>query len=349
MWAVELRATGNDASLIEVERPTPRAGAGEVLVRIGAASMNYRDLALIRGEYGNPPKFPLVPLSDGAGTVVEVGQGVTRFGEGDRVIFQMRPYWLDGTPTRHAITNSLGMTLDGVLSEYRLAREEELVRTPAHLSDEQAASLPIAAVTAWTALVTGGRLQRGETVVVQGTGGVSLFALQFAHHLGARTIVTSSSDEKLQRAKALGADHVVNYRTTPDWQHEVVALTEGEGAGHVLDIGGSATFERSLEAVRPGGNIYLVGFLGGTKLELDLPKIFRRAAVLRGLSVGPRSAFEEMNAAIERWRLEPVIDRTFTRQQLRAALETMADGAQFGKIAITYATSGARLDERPRS
>lgn len=333
MWSMELRGVGNEG-LVEVERPRPEPAERQLLVRVRAASINYRDLALVRGDYGTLEHLPIVPLSDGAGEVVSVGANVTRFRPGDRVIFQMRPYWHDGTPTRHAITNSLGMTLDGVLAEYRVADEDHVVRTPPHLSDEQAASLPIAAVTAWTALVNGGRLRADETVVVQGTGGVALFALQFAKHLGARTIVLSSSDDKLARARSLGADELVNYRTSPEWQDEVVRMTNGEGAEHILDIGGSATFERSLEAVRPGGNIYLVGFLGGTRLALDLPKIFRRAAVLRGLSVGPRSAFEEMNDAIEAGRIEPVIDRVFERDQLGAALDYMAGGGQFGKIAI---------------
>lgn len=336
MWAVELRGTGNNAALVEVERPRPEPATGEVLVRIRAASINYRDLALIRGDYGNPPHFPLVPLSDGAGEVVSAGEGVTRFRPGDRVIFTMRPLWQDGTPTRRAITTSLGMTLDGVMSEYRVASEWELVRTPPHLTDEQAASLPIAAVTAWTAIVTGGNVRPGQWVVAQGTGGVSLFALQFAKHLGARTILLSSSDAKLERGRAIGADHTINYRTTPAWDERVVELTGGEGADHILDIGGAATFERSLEAIRPGGSIYLIGFIGGTKLELHLPKIFSRAAVLRGLSVGSRAAFEEMNAAIEAWRLEPVIDRVFGRNELQAALDYMASGSQFGKIALRF-------------
>jgi len=336
MWAVELRGVGKDAALVEVERPRPDPSAGEVLVRMTAASINYRDLALIRGDYGNPPRFPLVPLSDGAGEVVSVGEGVTRFRPGDRVIFAMRPLWQHGTPSRKAITTSLGMTLDGVMAEYRVGRESELVRTPSHLSDEQAASLPIAAVTAWTALVTGGGLRPGQWVVAQGTGGVSLFALQFAKHLGARTILTSSSDAKLERGRALGADHTINYNTTPEWQNEVVALTGGEGADHILDIGGTATFDRSLEAIRPGGSIYLVGFIGGMKLELNLEKVFPRAAVLRGLSVGSVAAFEEMNAAIEAWRLEPAIDRVFARTELQAALDYMATGSQFGKIALRF-------------
>lgn len=335
MWAVEMRGTGIE-SLVEVEKPKPEPGPGEVLVRMKAASINYRDLALIRGEYGLPPRNPLVPLSDGAGEVESVGEGVTRFRAGDRVIFAMRPEWRGGTPTRRNIGISLGMTLDGVLAEYRVGHEHEIVRTPAHLTDAQAASLPIAAVTAWSALVSGGRIAGGETLVAQGTGGVSLFALQFAKALGARVILTSSSDDKLARGKALGADHTINYRTTPNWGEEVAALTGGEGAEHVLDVGGAATIEQSLEALRPGGNLYLVGFLGGLKLEIGLEKIFRRVPVLRGLSVGPVSAFEEMNAAIERWKLEPVVDRVFDRRALPEALEAMASGSMFGKIALRY-------------
>jgi len=332
MWSMELRASGKE-NLVEVDKPRPEPGPGEVLVRIKAVSVNYRDLALIRGDYG-AVQFPLVPLSDGAGEVVSVGEGVTRFAAGDRVIFAMRPLWQDGTPTRQAITTSLGMTLDGVMSEYRVGHETHLVRTPKHLTDEQAASLPIAAVTAWHALVNGGNVKAGEWVVAQGTGGVSLFALQFAKHLGARAIITSSSDEKLERARALGADHTINYRTNPEWQDEVVKLTEGEGAQHVVDVGGSETIARSLEAVRPGGNIYLIGFLSGSMVNIDLPKVFRRAVALRGLSVGSIASFEKMNAAIEEGRIEPVIDRVFERHELGAALDHMAAGAQFGKIAL---------------
>jgi NADPH:quinone reductase-like Zn-dependent oxidoreductase len=328
---MELRGIGKD-NLVEVEKPRPEPGPGEVLVRIKAVSINYRDLALFRGDYG-AGQFPLVPLSDGAGEVAAIGEGVTRWSVGDRVIFAMRPLWQDGVPSREAITTSLGMTLDGVMSEYRVAHESQVVRTPNHLTDEQAASLPIAAVTAWTAL-EGGNLKAGEWVVAQGTGGVSLFALQFAKHLGARTIITSSSDEKLERAKALGADHTINYRTNPEWQDEVVRVTGGEGAEHIIDVGGSETINRSLDAVRPAGNIYLIGFLGGMKLEIDLPKVFRRAVALRGLSVGSIGSFERMNAAIEAGKIEPVVDRVFARHELAAALDLMSAGAQFGKIAL---------------
>ena len=336
MWTMELRGTGPEA-LFVTDRPRPEPGPGAVLVRLSAASINYRDLALIRGDYGKPPLDPLVPLSDGAGEVVAVGEGVTRWRAGDRVIFAMRPEWKNGSPSRRAVTTSLGMTLDGVLTEFRVGAEDELVRTPSHLADEQAASLPIAAVTAWAALVTGGGLRAGESVVVQGTGGVSLFALQFAKHIGATTIVLSSSDEKLQRARALGADHTINYRRTPEWQNEVTALTGGEGADHIVDVGGTATFDRSLEALRPGGNLYVVGFLGGMQLNLDLPNVFRRVPVIRGLSVGSIADFEAMNAAIENWKLVPIVDRVFARHELGAALDYMAAGAQFGKIALRIA------------
>jgi NADPH:quinone reductase-like Zn-dependent oxidoreductase len=333
MWAVELQGLGLD-KLAAVERAQPQPGEGELLVRIRAASLNYRDLAVARGDYGVLRSFPFVPLSDGAGEVVSVGEGVSRFQPGDRVIFTMRPLWHDGQPSREAIGTSLGLSVDGVLVEYRLAREEHLVRTPDHLSDEQAASLPIAAVTAWTALVVNGQLRQGESVVVQGTGGVALFALQFARQLGARTILVSRSDEKLERGRSLGADDLINSTTTPEWQNEVLALTGGEGADHVLDLGGASSLDRSLDALRPGGKLYLIGFLGGTKVELDLPKVFRRAPVIYGLSVGPRSAFEEMNDAISRWKLEPVVDRTFERDALREAFDYMESGQQFGKIAL---------------
>jgi NADPH:quinone reductase-like Zn-dependent oxidoreductase len=329
MWTMEVEARGTDPR--EVERPTPAPSANEVLVRIHAASLNYRDLALIRGSHDAGQTYPFVPLSDAAGEVADVGAAVTRFRKGDRVIFTFEPEWIDGPPTRRALDLCLGAPLPGVLAEYRLAHEDHLVRTPQHLTDEQASTLPIAAVTAWMAV---GGLRAGQSVVIQGTGGVSLFALQFASRLGARTIVLSSSDEKLQRARELGAQHLINYRATPDWQQEVVSLTGGEGADHIVDVGGAATLDRSLDALRPCGTISVIGFLGGKQLPFNVGKMIGKAAVLRGLSVGPRAAFEEMNAAIERWRLEPVIDRVFARRELGAALDSMAAGAQFGKIAL---------------
>lgn len=336
MWAIELQGSGA-STLVETERPVPQPAAGEVLVRVGAASLNYRDLALVRGGYDAGQQYPFVPLSDGAGEIVAAGDGVTRFAAGDRVAFVTQPEWRDGKPTRRGLDLTLGAPLPGVLAEYRLAREDDVVRTPAHLTDAQASTLPIAGVTAWTALVTDGRVRAGEWVAVQGTGGVSLIALQLAHRLGARTILLSSSDAKLERGRALGADHVINYVTTPEWQHEVVAITGGEGADHVIDVGGASTLAKSVEAIRPGGTVYVIGFVGGKVAELQLRQVIGRAAVLRGLSIGPRSAFEELNAAIAEWQLEPVVDRVFKRTDVAAAFDYLASGAHFGKVVVDFA------------
>lgn len=332
MWAVEFQGNGIE-SLREVERPLPVPGAGQIRLRMTAASINYRDLALIRGEYGSGVRVPLVPLSDGAGVVDAVGEGVRRFRVGDLAIPVMRPLWLEGQPTREAIATSLGLSLDGVLAEYVVVDEAAAVASPSNIDDVEAATLPIAAVTAWTAFEEGS-LRNGDSVVIQGTGGVAMFALQFAVARGARAIVTSRSAEKLARAKALGAAEVIDTTAQPRWAERVVELTGGEGADHVLDIGGAATIEQSLDALRPGGNIYLVGFLGGTDMTVSLPVVFRRRAVLRGLSVGSRASFERMNAAIEEHDIHPAIDRVFERTQLADALALMESGGQFGKIAI---------------
>jgi NADPH:quinone reductase-like Zn-dependent oxidoreductase len=321
--------------LVTVERPAPEPGSGEVLVRMNAASINYRDVAIVTAGYFKGLRLPLVPLSDGAGVIERVGEGVTKWRAGDRVVLQMRPYWISGQPTRKQMALSLGGSLPGVAAELVVADQEHVVRTPAHLTDEQAATLPIAGVTAWMAL-SEGHVRPGQTVVVQGTGGFSVFATQFASRLGARTIVLSSSDEKLRRAQALGATHVHNYRRDPEWQNAVLALTGGEGADHVLDVGGAETIGRSIEALRPGGTITLVGFLGGSQLDFDLLSAFGKIPLLRVLSVGPRAAFEEMNAAIDAWNVEPVVDRVFPRAELREALETVAKGSHFGKVALTF-------------
>ena len=334
MWSIELQKEGIDG-LVTVERPEPAAGPGQVRIRMKAASINYRDVAIVTASYFKGLRLPIVPLSDGAGVIESVGDGVTRWQAGDRVALQMRPYWISGQPSRSQMSRSLGGSLPGVASELVVADEEHIVRIPAHLTDEQAASLPIAGVTAWMAL-TEGNVRPGQTVVVQGTGGFSVFAIQFASRLGARVIVLSSSDEKLQRAKSLGATHLHNYRRDPEWQNAVLALTNGEGADHVLDVGGADTITRSIDALRPRGTITLVGFLGGSKLDLDLISTFGKIPVIRVLSVGPRAAFEEMNAAIDAWKLEPVVDRVFARTELREALETVAKGSHFGKVAVRF-------------
>lgn len=334
MWVVELQNDGLE-NLKLAERAKPEPKAGEVLVRMRAASMNYRDLVLAQGSYATGHTFPLIPLSDGAGVVEAIGDGVTRFQVGDRVLTQMRPFWVSGTPTKAQLGASIGGPRDGVLAEYITAGAEHLVHMPSHLTDEQGATLPIAGVTAWRAL-SQGNLRPGDWVVVQGTGGVSIFALQFAHRLGARVIVTSSSDAKLERARQLGATHLINYKTTPNWDEAVIELTGGEGAHHVLDVGGTDTLSRSLDAIRPGGHVYLIGFLGGMTVDFELRKAIRRTAVMHGLSVGPRETFEEMNAAIEAWKLEPVVDRVFARDEFRAAYDAIASGTHFGKIAIKF-------------
>lgn len=334
MWVVELRKDGLE-HLVPAERPRPEPKPGEVLVRMRAASINYRDLVLAQGSYATGHTFPLIPLSDGAGVVEAVGEGVTRFAIGERVATQMRPFWVSGTPTKAQLAVAIGGPRDGVLAEFIAADAEHLVRVPSHLTDEQAATLPIAGVTAWHALAQG-NVRPGEFVVVQGTGGVAIFALQFAHRLGARVIVLSSSDEKLERAKQLGAAHLINYRKTANWDEAVIALTGGEGAHHVIDIGGGETLGRSLDALRPGGHVYLIGFVAGTHVDFELRKAIRRTAVMHGLSVGPRSSFEEMNAAIEAWKLEPVVDRVFARDEFRGAYEALASGGHFGKIAIRF-------------
>jgi NADPH:quinone reductase-like Zn-dependent oxidoreductase/GNAT superfamily N-acetyltransferase len=250
-----------------VERPVPEPGPREVRIQMRAASLNARDLGVIGGFYYPDLKGPLIPVSDGVGEVVAVGEGVRRFRPGDRVSATFSQRWISGDPTKKWLDGLLGGPLDGMLAEYAVLHEDGLVRVPEHLSDEEAATLPCAAVTAWQSVVTEGRVQAGDVVVVQGTGGVSLFALQFAKLHGAAVIVTSSSDEKLERARQLGADYGINYRQTPDWEQAVLSWTDGRGADHVVDVGGAATLNRSIAAVRFGGRVSLIGLLSGPKVE----------------------------------------------------------------------------------
>jgi NADPH:quinone reductase-like Zn-dependent oxidoreductase len=250
-----------------VERPVPEPGPREVRIKMRAASLNARDLGVIGGFYYPDLKGPLIPVSDGVGEVVAVGEGVRRFRPGDRVSATFSQRWISGDPTKKWLDGLLGGPLDGMLAEYAVLHEDGLVRVPEHLSDEEAATLPCAAVTAWQSVVTEGRVQAGDVVVVQGTGGVSLFALQFAKLHGAAVIVTSSSDEKLERARQLGADYGINYRQTPDWEQAVLSWTDGRGADHVVDVGGAATLNRSIAAVRFGGRVSLIGLLSGPKVE----------------------------------------------------------------------------------
>lgn len=334
MKVFELTGRSGADALALVERPSPVPQHRELLVRIRAASLNYRDLAVMRHDYGSFPR-PLVPLSDGAGEVVAVGPGATRFAVGDRVVLGYIPDWLAGPPSEAATRRRLGGPLDGTATELLAISEDAAVAIPAHLSFAEAATLPIAGVTAWRALFEIARVQPGETVVIQGTGGVSLFALTLARLAGATAIVTSSSDAKLARAAALGAAHGINYRTTPAWDAQVRQLTGGRGADHVIDVAGGPSLDRSIGAVRLGGTVVLVGFVTGTATSLDLTAAIRRAVRLEALSGGSRHSLEALAAALAAHQARPVIDRAFAFDQLRAALDHLAGGDHLGKIVVT--------------
>lgn len=314
----------------------PSVGAGRVVVRVHAASLNYRDLMVIRGDYSKNLPLPLVPLSDGAGEVVEVGPGVTRFRVGDRVAGCFFSAWDCGPFDERVSRSALGGAIDGVLAERVALPETGLVRVPDHLSFEEAATLPCAALTAWHALMEGGGLKAGQSVLVQGTGGVSLFALQFARLAGARVIATSSSDEKLARARELGAAETINYRTNPDWEDAVRDLTGGLGVDYVVEVGGAGTLARSLKAVRLGGHVAMIGVLTG-KGQIDPTPLLFRSIRLQGIFVGSRIMFEAMNRAVALHQLRPVIDRVFPFEQAADAYRHLASGSHFGKVVIRVA------------
>lgn len=319
-----------------VEREAPSAGPGQVVVRMKAASLNYRDLLVVRGQYNPRMPLPRVPLSDGAGEVVEVGPGVTDWKPGDRVVGCFFQDWAAGPLSDRAAKSALGGAIDGVAAEVVAFRSEGLVRAPAHLNWEEAAALPCAAVTAWHAVVECG-VQPGQTVLTLGTGGVSLFALQFAKLAGARVIITSGSDEKIARARKLGADEGINYRNQPEWDRPVRELTGGEGVDQVVEVGGAGTLPLSMRAVRSGGRINLIGVLSGAAGEVSpLPAVMKGIAI-QGIYVGSRAMFEAMNRALELHQLRPVIDRSFGWSDLPAALSYMESAQHFGKIVVNFA------------
>ncbi len=335
MRVVEIRDRFGLDHLIAGERPDPQPGPGEVLVRLRAASLNYRDLLMVRGQYNPRQPLPLIPGSDGAGAVEAIGPGVNRVTVGDRVcpIFAQR--WLAGEPDRQRLRSTLGGPLDGTFAERIVVAQEGLVHTPAHLSDLEAACLPCAAVTAYNALVTEGGLTAGQTVLLQGTGGVSIFALQIARALGARAIITSSSEAKLERARQLGAWACLNYRQEPRWAKRVLELTGSHGVDLVVEVGGAGTLAQSLKAVRIGGRIALIGVLSGVTSELALTSILMRRVRIQGIMVGHRDSFEALNRLLEVHQIRPVIDRSFPLAEARGALEWMAGGSHFGKIALS--------------
>ena len=314
-----------------VERDMPTPGPGEVLVRVKAASLNYRDLALAQ----NPrQKRPYVPVSDGAGEIVALGEGATRFAAGDRVAANFFLNWLEGEVRGAVHSSALGGAVDGMLAEYVALPERSLVRLPDYLTFEQAAALPCAALTVWNALFEQSKLAPGETVLLLGTGGVSMFGLQFAKMAGARVILTSSSDAKLERARALGADETLNYKTTPDWDKAVWQLTGRQGADHVIEVGGGGTMERSLRSTRFGGTVSAIGVLSGFDSKIDPFLIVGRSLRVNGIYVGSVAMFERMLAAMTQSRIEPIIDRVFPFAEAPQALEHLASGAHFGKIVL---------------
>jgi len=334
MRAYELHGAGLE-QLRLVERPMPEPGPGQVLVRVHAASLNYRDLLIAEGKYGRTPlKLPLVPLSDGAGEVIEVGSGVTRVAPGDRVAGTFFQNWVDGPFDASHGATALGGAIDGVLAEQVVFEAEGLVKFPSALSFEEAATLPCAGVTAWVSLIETGKLEPDQRVLVMGTGGVSIFALQFAKSVGAQVLVTSRSDEKLARAHGLGADGLINSHKMPDWDVGVRELTIGRGVDHLVEVGGAETLPISLRALRDGGHIALVGLLSGAPASRELAEKHQHGIVVDSIYVGSRRHFEAMNDAIERFKIHPVIDRRFPFEDARDAYSYLKSGQHFGKVVI---------------
>lgn len=334
MKTYELRGKGLDA-LTLAERPEPRPGPGQVLVRMRAASLNYRDLLIAKGQYGRGElRYPLVPLSDGAGEVVEVGPGVTQLAVKDRVAGAFFQKWVDGPFDPEKGNSALGGAIDGVLSEYVVLEAAAAVKFPTFLSYEDAATLPCAAVTAWVGLMElGTTLNREQVVLAMGTGGVSIFALQLAKGAGASVILTSSQDTKLARGKDLGADHVLNYRVRKDWDVAARELTQGRGVDALLEVGGAGTLPQSQHAVREGGHLVLVGLLTGKPADREQATRTGRVRV-DAVYVGSVRHFERMNAAIERWGIQPVIDRVFSFSSAPEAYRYLEGGQHFGKVVI---------------
>jgi len=317
------------------QAPVPTPASGEVLVRVRAASLNRRDVYVLKGQYPMPPREALVPLSDGAGEVVSPGAGVTRFKTGDRVAAAFFQRWLSGRPDAQAPSSALGGQIDGMLSEYVCLSEEGLVKVPEGYSYEEAATLPCAAVTAWNGLFTRGRMQPGDNVLLLGTGGVSIFGLQLAAAAGAHPIVTSSNDEKLARVRKLGASATINYARTPEWSGEVRAATGGMGVHHVLEVGGVGTLPQSLASLAPGGHIALIGGLSGFGGDIPAAALLHSNITASGIYVGSRESFEALNAFIGQHALRPVIDRAYPLEDALDAYRRMESGQHLGKIVIT--------------
>ncbi|HEU4623467.1 MAG TPA: NAD(P)-dependent alcohol dehydrogenase [Steroidobacteraceae bacterium] len=329
---VKSGAQGYTLKMAEV--PVPKPAAGEVLIRMHAASLNRRDVFVMRGQYPMPPRGSLVPLSDGAGEVVAVGANAKRFKVGDKVSPIFFPRWVNGRATAQNTEVSLGGAVDGVLTQYMAIDEQSVVAIPPGYSYEEAATLPCAAVTAWNGLVTRGRMQAGDYVLLEGTGGVSIFGLQIALASGAKPIITSSSDEKLARAKALGAVGGVNYKTTPDWEKPVRELTNGAGVQQILEVGGKDSLPHALASLSPGGHIALIGGLGGFGGEIPVMPLLGGNITVSGIYVGSRENFEALTAFLAKHPLKPVIDKVIDFKDAPAAYQHMEKESFLGKIVI---------------
>lgn len=317
-----------------VEREVPEPGSGEVRVDVNAVSINYRDIMMIRGEYNPNQELPLVPFCDACGEVVETGAEVERFDVGDRVAPIFAQKWRDGEISLEMRNSTLGGPLDGTLAEKQTFDEEGLVSVPEHLTDEEAATLTCAGVTAWNALTTGDSLEPGETVLLLGTGGVSMFSLQFAKTMGARVIMTSSSDEKLEEVRKMGADETINYESTPDWDDAVMDLTDGEGADRVVEVGGAGTLQKSLDAAALGGHVSIIGVLSGVSGDLAVTSALMKGLTMKGILVGSRRDFEDMNRALDQNELRPYVDRVFPFDEAVEACRYQEAGKHMGKVVV---------------
>lgn len=337
MNAWELQRIGVEG-LTAVERAPAPLGPHDVRLAVRAASLNFRDVLMVKGQYDPRLKLPLVPLSDGVGVVTEVGASVSRVKAGERVCGLFAQGWLAGEPTKERSARTLGGPLDGMLRSEAVLHEEGVVAVPAHLTDEEAATLPCAALTAWSALVTQGAMRPGQSVLIQGTGGVALFALQFAKLLGLRTLLVSTTPSKLERAKAMGVDVAIDGRATPEWDREVKRATDGIGVDHVVEVGGAGTLDRSLRSVRNGGTVSVIGVLAGGAGPVSLLPVLMRNLRLQGVFVGHREGFEAMNRAIALHALRPVVDRVFPFTEAPAALTHLEAAGHFGKVVVRTST-----------
>lgn len=343
MRSLMVTAPWGAANLKVVELPDPAPGPGEVLVRMKAVSLNYRDLLMINGMYGGraptAPDDKIIPFSDGCGVVEAVGPGVTRVKAGDRVATLFFQGWISGRPTAEKAATALGFPIPGAGRELAVFSEQGVSKVPDFLTDQEVSTLPCAALTAWRALFVDGDLEPGDTVVLQGTGGVSIFGLQFAKAAGMRTVITSSSDEKLARAKTLGADHLINYRTTPDWSKPAREASGGLGVDFVMEVGGPGTIQQSMKALRIGGHISVIGLVAQAdpaEAGFNPTSLIGNAARLQGVFVGSRDMFEAMCKAIDLHKIKPVVDKVFPWTDAPAAFAAMQAGEHFGKIVLQF-------------